>query len=114
MDNGRARRLAPRVVLMGVLCLAAGPPAVPQEGKPETGVSQPKAPKEARKQWEYNQVLTCPTNDEGAGPRGMGGLFEDKLNEQGERGWELVALTSRPPSIRPECYVATFKRERLR
>jgi hypothetical protein len=111
MGNGRARRLGPRVVLLGVLCLAAGSPAVPQEGKPETGVSQPKAPKEARKLWEYNQVLTCPTNDEG--PR-AGWLFEDKLNEQGERGWELVALTSRPPSIRPECYVATFKRERLR
>lgn len=113
MGNGRARWLAPLVGLMAVLCLAAGSLAVPQEGKPETGVSQPKAPKEARKQWEYNQVLTCPTNDEGAGPR-VGGLFEDKLNEQGERGWELVALTSRPPSIRPECYVATFKRERLR
>ena len=113
MGNGRARWLAPLVVLMAVLCLVAGSPAVPQEGKPETGVSQPKAPKEARKQWEYNQVLTCPTHDDGGGPRASG-LFEDKLNEQGERGWELVALTSRPPSIRPECYVATFKRERLR
>jgi len=98
---------------MAVLGLVAGSPAVPQERKPETGVSQPKAPKEARKQWEYNQVLTCPTNEDDAGPR-VSWLFEDKLNEQGERGWELVALTSRPPGIRSECYVATFKRERLR
>jgi hypothetical protein len=30
------------------------------------------------------------------------------------RGWELVALTSRFPTPRPECYIATFKRERLR
>lgn len=113
MGNGRARWLAPLVVLMAVLCLVAGSPAAPQEGKPETSVSQPKAPKEARKMWEYSQVLTCPSNEDGGGPRSSG-LFEDKLNEQGERGWELVALTSRPPSIRPDCYVATFKRERLR
>ena len=112
MGNRRARWLAPFVVLLAVLCLVAGSQAVPEDGKPDTGVSQPKAPKEARKLWEYSQVSTCP-NDDGGGPRASG-LFEDKLNEQGERGWELVALTSRPPNLRPECYVATFKRERLR
>lgn len=112
MGNGRARWLAPLVVSMVALGLVTGSPAAPQEGKPEAGVSQPKAPKEARKLWEYRQVSTCPSDD-GAGPRASG-LFEDKLNEEGERGWELVALTSRFPTLRPECYIATFKRERLR
>lgn len=112
MGNRRARWLAPLVGLLAVLGLVAGSQAVPEDGKPETGVSQPKAPKEARKLWEYSQVSLCP-NDEGAGPRASA-LYEDKLNEQGERGWELVALTSRFPTVRPECYIATFKRERLR
>jgi hypothetical protein len=112
MGKGRLRWAAPLAALMAVLCLVAGSSAVPQDGKPETGVSQPKSPKEARKLWEYSQMTLCP-NDDGAGPRASG-LYEDKLNEQGERGWELVALTSRLPTPRPECYIATFKRERLR
>jgi hypothetical protein len=112
MGKLRLRWVGPLVVPIAVLGLAAGSPAVPQDGKPEIGVSQPKAPKEARKLWEYSQVSLCP-NDDGGGPRASG-LYEDKLNEQGERGWELVALTSRFPTLRPECYIATFKRERLR
>jgi uncharacterized membrane protein len=103
MGKGRLRWAAPLAALMAVLCLVAGSSAVPQDGKPA---------KEARKLWEYSQMTLCP-NDDGAGPRASG-LYEDKLNEQGERGWELVALTSRLPTPRPECYIATFKRERLR
>jgi hypothetical protein len=93
--------LASLVVLFAILA----PRADPQEGRPAPGVSQPKPPKEARKQWEYEQVPVCPTA--GADP-------EDPLNREGERGWELVTLTARPPSVRPDCYLAIFKRERVR
>jgi Domain of unknown function (DUF4177) len=110
MGKGRLRWVGPLAALMAVLGLVARSSAVPEDGKPDTGVSQPKAPREARKLWEYSQVSLCPNDD---GPRASG-FYEDKLNEQGERGWELVALTSRFPTPRPECFIATFKRERLR
>jgi hypothetical protein len=99
--GGRTWWLVSLVVFLAILA----PRADPQEGKPGSAVSQPKPPKEARKQWEYEQVPVCPTG--AADP-------EDPLNREGDRGWELVTLTARPPSGRADCYLATFKRERVR
>jgi len=101
MVRGRAGWRVPRLVAAG-LCLAAGSWAASQGEKPEA-VSRPKAPREARKQWEYRQVTICPGPEPG----------EEVLNRVGEEGWELVILTANPPG-RQECHLATFKRERLR
>jgi hypothetical protein len=79
------------------------------EGAPRD--TPPRVRPEARlvpqRQWEYSQMPCVPAAEATGGRREL----EEKLNEQGKRGWELVSLleVDHPP-VRG-CLLATFKRQ---
>ncbi len=100
----------PLLALVPLLLLCPTPRGASQEGRPDATVSQPRTPKEARRQWEYRQVWPCKRFE---GPRPSDEL-QNELNDEGEKGWELVSFVGILPSGRGDCFVATFKRERLR
>jgi hypothetical protein len=61
-----------------------------------------------QRQWEYMQLPCMPS-----GPATTEREREERLNEQGKRGWELVSLleVEHPPGR--GCLLATFKRQVL-
>ena len=59
-----------------------------------------------QRQWEYMQMPCLPIGEVAAHRK----EHEDRLNEHGKRGWEMVSLleVQHPPSR--GCLLATFKR----
>ena len=106
----RIRWWRPLLALVPLLLLCPTPPGASQEGKLDASVSPPRSPKEARRQWEYKQVWPCKRSEI---PRQSDEL-QTELNDEGEKGWELVSFVATFPGGRGDCFVATFKRERLR
>jgi hypothetical protein len=100
----------PLLALVPLLLWFPTHPGASQEGKLDASVSQPRSPKEARRQWEYKQVWPCKRSEV---PRQSEEL-QTELNDEGEKGWELVSFVATFPGGRGDCFVATFKRERLR
>jgi hypothetical protein len=102
------------LALAAVAALWALPPAAqPAQEAPAITRDEPRVRPESRlvpqRQWEYTQLPCIPIAD----PNGSRREVEDRLNEQGKRGWELVTLAEveHPPTR--GCLLATFKRQVL-
>jgi hypothetical protein len=96
----------------GAALWASGPAALraqEAETRPRDPPPRPESRLVPQRQWEYSQLPCLPTGDPNAQRREI----EDRLNEQGKRGWELVGLleVDRPPGR--GCLLATFKRQVL-
>jgi hypothetical protein len=110
---GRPSHLFGILIAAGVA--AALSPVFPSQA-PEPGSAERERPPvrpETRmvpqRQWEYMQ-LPCVPMGEATGQRKE---QEDRLNEQGKRGWEMVSLIEvQHPPVRG-CLLATFKRQVL-
>jgi Domain of unknown function (DUF4177) len=91
-------------VLAAILGSLAGRSAAQEsEGPPRETHVKPQTRLVPQRQWEYLQ-LPC------MGAGGSEREREDRLNEQGKRGWELVSLLEvEHPPVRG-CILATFKR----
>jgi hypothetical protein len=78
------------------------------DGPPRDTHVKPKTRLVPQRQWEYMQLPCLP-----APPAASDREREDRLNEQGKRGWELVSLleVEHPPGR--GCLLATFKRQVL-
>jgi hypothetical protein len=105
----------PRTHVLGGLSAAALatwlalPPSTAQEpdsAARERARARPETRLVPQRQWEYVQLPCLPAGDATLQRK----EHEDRFNEQGKRGWEMVSLieVQQPPAR--GCLLATFKR----
>jgi hypothetical protein len=111
MSRPRSPRAALAVAAAAALALLLRPgpvaPQAPETGPPEPPRVRPQTRLVPQHQWEYLQPPCIPLGEPSAPRR----EFEEKLNEQGKRGWELVSLMEADYRGPRGCLLATFKRQ---
>ena len=103
------------VVLGGASVAAACSPRLgsrrrsTQRVRPATRRASVRSPGRPAAQWEYMQLPCLPVGE----PTGHRREFEERLNEQGKRGWEMISLLDMDQPPNRGCLLATFKRQIL-